>query len=137
MKPELSAECWRCGVSPGDFTHIFWTCPKIQQYWTEVLDLIGLVALITVPITMEVCLLGLIETLVPTVAGRTLIGLLLFYARKNIAMNWKKPTMPSLAQWKRLVNESLPLYKDTYESRGCPLKYGKIWRTWLAEPTTA
>lgn len=82
--------------------------------------MINLVASVTLPMMMEVSLLGLIETIVPTVAKRTLIGLLLFYACKNFAMHWKKHTVPSLAHWKRLINESLPFYKDTYVNRGCP-----------------
>lgn len=24
-----SQSCWRCGYSPGDFSHVFWTCPAI------------------------------------------------------------------------------------------------------------
>lgn len=137
MNSEDSSECWRCGTSPGDFSHIFWHCPKVQQYWSEVLNLTNRVALPTLPQVMDVCLLGLIETLVPTIAKHTMIVLLLFYARKNIAMQWKKPTSPSLVQWKRLVNDNLPLYKDTYANRGCPLKFDKVWRTWLDELDTA
>lgn len=86
---------------------------------------------------MEVCLLGLVEAIVPTVAKRTLISLLLFYARKNIAMQWKKSSPPSLSRWKQLVNNSLPLYKDTYMNRGCPKKYDNVLRNWLEEPLTA
>lgn len=46
-------------------------------------------------------------------------------------MQWKKPNPPSITQWKRLVNENLPLYKDTYANRGCPLKFDKVWRKWM------
>lgn len=130
MNSDHSSECWRCGTSPGDFSHIFWQCPKVQQYWGEVLNLTNKVALTNIPQTMEICLLGLIENLVPTIAKRTMIGLL-FYARKNTALQWKKPNPPSSAQWKRLVNDSLLLYKDTYANRGCPLKFDKVWRNWM------
>lgn len=137
MNPTCPSECWRCGISPGDFSHIFWHCPKIQRYWSEVLDTVNRVASTTLPHAMEVCLLGLIETLVPTMAKRTLVGLLLFYARKNIAIWWKKPAPPSLTQWKSLVNNNLPLYRDTYFNRGCPMKYDRVWRTWLEDVETA
>lgn len=43
---------------------------------------------------MPICILGLIEQFIPTTAGRTLVGLLLFYARKAIALRWKKPPPP-------------------------------------------
>lgn len=127
----FSSECWRCGFSPGDFAHIFWHCSKLQQYWREVLDLTNKVASTNLPLQMEICILGLIENIVPTITKRTLTGLLLFYARKNIAIQWKKPNPPSITQWKHLVNDSLPLYKDTYANRGCPLKFDKVWRKWM------
>lgn len=86
---------------------------------------------------MPICILGLIEQFIPTTAGRTLVGLLLFYARKAIALSWKKTTPPSLTLWKQLINNSLPLYKKTYINRGCLLKYEKVWSKWLTDPSTA
>lgn len=86
---------------------------------------------------MSICLLGLVEQLIPTVAGRTMgygVGLLLFYA---ITLHWKKPAPPTSIFWKRLVNKNLPLYKDTYINRGYPKKYQMVWSKWLAEPSTA
>lgn len=78
MNPQHSPECWRCGSSPGDFAHIFWHCPKIQQYWREVLDLTNKVASTNLSPLMEICILGLLENVVPTIAKRTLTSLLLF-----------------------------------------------------------
>lgn len=70
MNPVLSPECRRCSTLPGDFLHIFWHCLRLQYYWSEVRDLINLVASVTILMTMEVCLLGLIETIIPTVAKK-------------------------------------------------------------------
>lgn len=83
MNAEHSSECWRCGTSPVDFSHIFWYCPEVQKYWTEVLALINLVASVSIQPSMEVCLLRLLENILPTVARRTLIGLLLFMPGKT------------------------------------------------------
>lgn len=44
------------------------------------------------------------------------------------------PSASSLSQWKQLVNNSLAIYKDTYMNRGCPMKYDKVWHTWLLNP---
>lgn len=89
MNADISPECWWYGTSPGDFSHIVWHCPKVRKHWEEILALIDLVASNLICPSMEVRLLGLVETIVPT--KRTLIGWLLFYARKNIAMQCKKP----------------------------------------------
>lgn len=103
---------------PGDFAHVFWTCLAIVGYWEEILLFINQVTAVPLQRPMSICMLGLIEQLIPTFAGRTLVGLLLFYARKAIALCWRKPTPPPLSLWKQLVNNSLPLYKDTYANRG-------------------
>lgn len=41
MNSSLSSECWRCTYSPGDFIHVFWSCPAIKLYWTQVLSVIN------------------------------------------------------------------------------------------------
>lgn len=76
--------------------------------------------LVGVPIfpSPKVCLLGLVEDQVPSLADRPLSGLLLFYARKTITLFWKKQAPPPLSLWKQHVDTVIPLYKDAY--RGCP-----------------
>lgn len=77
------------------------------------------------PMMVAVCLLWLVEDLAPTRAQRTLLSLLLFYARKALILYLKKKSMaPSLPYWKGLVNKMIPLYNATYLSRGC--KFGCI-----------
>lgn len=80
--------------------------------------------LLTVPIPMSVrvCLLGLVDEVVPSKAHRTLLDILLFYARKAILLHWKKAVAPTLSFWKGLVNSMMPFYKATYVSRGCGKK---------------
>lgn len=34
--PGTSDQCWRCKADKGTILHIFWTCPKLQHFWTEV-----------------------------------------------------------------------------------------------------
>lgn len=46
----------------------------------------------------------------------TLLGLLLFYAKKANVLLWKSPTPPTLEIWKSLINSTLPLCRATYNS---------------------
>lgn len=92
MNPDSPPGCWRCGGTPRDFAHIFWNCPAIVGYWKEVLTFITQVTTIPLQPSMSICMLDLIEELIPTVVGRTLVGSPLFYARKAIALSWRKPT---------------------------------------------
>ena len=129
--------CWRCADIPGDFMHIFWLCPKIVVFWREVLRMIATVTSIILEQEAEICLLGLVGENIVSVGRRTQVGLLLFYARKAIVLNWKKVEAPSVAHWKNVVNSNLPLYREAYWNRGHGEKYERVWANWIENPMTA
>lgn len=68
-----SAKCWRYGASRGDFKHIFWTCPYIAIFWGEVVYLLNTITSAPIPVSMSVCLLGLVEATVRTVSDRVFL----------------------------------------------------------------
>lgn len=126
-----AAECRRCTADNADFDHIFWQCQPIREFWKEVTHTIQKVLPVQVPVTVAVCLLGLVEEVTPRRAQRTMISLSLFYARKAILLCWKKRNPPTISFWKELINKALPFYKATYLRRGCPKKFEKVWQCWL------
>lgn len=134
--PTVSAECWRCSHVTADTDHIFWRCPKIQEFWTDVTSCITELISVPIPMNIKVCLLGLVDDIVPTRAMRTLLNILMFYGRKAILLAWKKPEAPTISVWKGLVNSMLPFYKATYESRGCVKKFDRVWQAWYKSNTT-
>lgn len=36
MYPEVSPNCLRCKFAEGSRIHMFWLCPCLNKYWTEV-----------------------------------------------------------------------------------------------------
>lgn len=36
--PSVSDAFNRCGLSPANHSHMFWSCPKLDQYWTYIFD---------------------------------------------------------------------------------------------------
>lgn len=120
-----AAECWLCTTNHADFDHIFWQCQLIQEFWKGVTRTIQKLLSVPIPVTVSVCLLGLVEELVPRRAQRTMISISLFYARKAILLCWKNPEPPTVSFWRNLIKKVLPFYKATYLSRGCP----KIWKS--------
>lgn len=62
--------------------HIFWDCPHIQAYWTDVLQCIQSITTIPLSPSVTICLLSLVDGSAPTRATCTILTLLLFYARK-------------------------------------------------------
>lgn len=126
-----AGECWRCAHSPADFDHIFWHCQEIREFWTGVTCTVQSLLQIPIPLTVSVCLLGLLEGIALRRAQRTLISISLFYARKAIICYWKRSESPTVSFWKDMINKALPLYKATYLSRGCPTKFEKVWQCWI------
>ena len=89
-----------------------------------------------VPLTAKVCLIGLVEEVVPSLAHRTLLNIGLLYGRKAILLKWKNSNAPTLSFWKGLVNSVIHMYKATYRSRGCDKKFKKVWQAWLDSSDT-
>lgn len=109
LGPIHSPACWRCSHPQGDFIHIFWSCPAISLICLQVLSVIQLITNISISPFSRVCWLGMVEDLSPRVTERTLIGLLMFYARKAIMLCWKKQTPTCLCLWKQLMIKTLPI----------------------------
>lgn len=83
----------------GDFFHVFWTCPIIAAYKNSVDDITGSVAHVPLTPSLIVCLLGLVDDLLTTTVGKTLIELLQFYSRKALTLHWKKPSAPTITYY--------------------------------------
>lgn len=94
--PSIPADCWRCSLALAAAEHIFCSCPQIQQFLTKDTPCISEVLMVPVPLTIRMCLLGLVEEVILSRAHRTLLNTLLFYGRKAILQRWKKPGAPDI-----------------------------------------
>lgn len=103
-----SALCSRCGMADGTFFHLMWECSPIKKFWSEVTAFIS----------------SLTQRIV------------LFCAKKSITIHWKSQSSPTIAFWLTTVNHAILLYKLTYEARGCPKKFLKIWDSWVSSEST-
>ena len=57
---DTSEMCWRgCGLV-GDFTHIFWDCPKILDFWKNIRKEIKLVLGIDFTLDLASYILGIV-----------------------------------------------------------------------------
>lgn len=128
--PTQSDRCPKCKGELGTFIHVVWSCPVIQQFWSEVVDVINSVGNLHIQMNPIILLLGVCDNLISNTHKRLFVFYTSFYARKTILIKWKQPDPPTVSQWKALVNSTLPLYKLTYINRKCPKKFSKIWGAW-------
>lgn len=121
--------CWRgCGLV-GDFTHIFWDCPKLIDFWKNVQKEIKLILGVNFTLDPALVILGIL----PDTLDRDLVSLmriLLLVAKKMITVNWLRPQPPNIVQWReRLKNvymmekitARLHLKMDLFAERWSPL----------------
>lgn len=76
-----SDKCWRgCGLI-GDFTHIFWDCPKLSTYWKGIQKEINNCLCITIPLEPSFIILGIFQNKIQD-HSKTYILKILFSQRK-------------------------------------------------------
>ena len=123
----VSAECDRCHQSPADLMHMFWLCPSIHNYWTEVFrTLSGVVGQVVEP-TPFGALFGVFPLLPSlTKSEKDVLAFITLLARRLILLNWKSPTSPSHAHLIRDTLHCVKLEKIRYLLQGSNKKFGKV-----------
>lgn len=51
-------ECWRCHNGEGMLTHMLWSCPKIQDFWSEIHKNVTKIIARDVPFSQRLYILG-------------------------------------------------------------------------------
>lgn len=129
--------CPRCKIDNGTLIHMLWKCPKLQRYWSEIISSINKIWNLTFVVDPKLCLLGWLDEELYTPHTYRAITRMLFIARKLIAKKWLSVTPPTHAEWVNTINETLLREKLTYQQRGSPAKFERIWDPWLEVPGLA
>uniref|UniRef100_A0A803K3V4 Reverse transcriptase domain-containing protein n=1 Tax=Xenopus tropicalis TaxID=8364 RepID=A0A803K3V4_XENTR len=95
-----SKECWRGCGQDGTHVHIWWECPKLASFWTQVFDLINKVLECPVHKTPLTALLNLDLDFLKYSQKRLVVHFL-EVARLLIAQRWKTDLPPAISE---LVN---------------------------------
>lgn len=110
-----SAECFRgCGQT-ADFLHFYWTCPTVQDFWANIGSFISSALDLPNIVNPQNYLLGIFGDLTIPSKAKRLLRILYFYAKKSLLLTWKGSATPPQSLWLKLVNDSLPLYKLTFD----------------------
>lgn len=136
FKPDQNPQCPRCDNSSCTFFHLFWSCPVIQEYWSQIVKFIHDEMGSPLTLCPKQCLLGIFPDPDSDKFHKIFLQESLFMARLLIARKWLQPLPPTLQEWISAVNTVLPYKKEIYAHRGCPAKYGKIWDAWLGNAST-
>ncbi len=108
-------------------SHCFWSCTKIQQFWTGVLKELENIFCCSLQIGPMTCLLGMSQELPPRFQGTHLFQILLHCARKCILVCWITDQIPSIAQWINTIKSLIPFEAFSTALKDKPFKFYKVW----------
>lgn len=91
--PSASNHCWRCGEEEGTLLHIFWSCPRLKDFWGEVRRITQEFTECNIP--EDAALFLLHHSKIPTKTyKKSLIRNLLNAAKACIPLYWKQQSPP-------------------------------------------
>lgn len=96
--------CWRCQVDRGALFHIFWSCPKLQHFWTFVRNIAQKFTDHRIPDDPAFFLLH-VSKIAAKQYKKPIVQHLLNAAKSRIPLLWKKQTPPSIGTWWHKVEE--------------------------------
>ena len=130
-KKDVSPVCPKCKTEIGDLTHCYWSCVKIQKYWSDILLEMQKILRKKLELHPVSLLLGLSDDRVTDRYQKRLYNVLTFCARKNILMHWITDKAPSVSGWHRTIMEYIPLDLLTCLLHSHSIAFEKTWKPFL------
>lgn len=102
---DATPDCWRqCGQQSANHHHVFWDCPKIQVYWSEIHNSLQDIFREDLPLDFKTLYLGCVPQDWLKV-DKYLMNILLVASKKAITRKWLQPESPTLGMWRDIVVE--------------------------------
>lgn len=120
--------CDRCGGSPCNLTHMFFSCPALTNFWQIYFDTISKVFAKIFHISPHIGIFGLPEEYTQyTTKELEVIAFTSLLAKRHLLLNWKSTTAPSSTQWIKETMSFLKVEKIRYTRMG---NLGKFYNKW-------
>ena len=124
-------DCWRsCNQKEANHFHVFWDCPVLQPYWTEIHKHLEKVFGIDIIYDFETLYLGKLPFSLLDSNDKKLILILLVASKKAITRKWLKPQPPTSEEWIEILHDIFKMEKLTYTLRSQEEKFFWIWTKW-------
>ena len=129
--PNVTDSCNRCKQSPADHSHMFWFCPRLAIFWSEIFKTLSTAYNTTISPEPLLSLFG--APLQPLASGvmRTVVAFTTLLARCLILLNWKLPRPPSYSSWVKEVLLTTRLEKLRFYLKGFLNSFETTWRPLL------
>lgn len=130
--PTIDPSCDRCGLTPTSLGHMFWTCPKLTNYWNTLSHTLSDVLRRPIQLEPLVAVLGVVDT--QKIQRRTekyAISFVCLMARRLILLNWKQKMAPSHLQLKHEILKYLDLEKIRLSLQNQEEQFDETWKPFM------
>lgn len=125
-----NSECWRqCQTDNANHHHIFWSCPALVSFWTNVYHTIQEVLQSTFPFRFDILYLGNFPQEIGP-KDRKLVSILLAASKKAITRKWLQQQAPLIDDWFDIIYDIYKMEKLTYFLKLRQDVFVSIWSKW-------
>lgn len=129
INPKIPSTCWRCSKEVGSLLHIWWECPLIIKFWTDIYRYIAQITTLRLDFSPAQALLHHF-TLPMKTYHKSLTLHLLNATKLTIPVLWKSPNPPTLADWLRRVNKIESMEELIHQAHDPSKVYRNTWACW-------
>lgn len=127
--PATSDRCWKCQADRGALFHIFWSCPRLNHFWTTVRHVTQKFTDHKIP--DNPAFFRLHTSRIPAKCyQKSIVRHLLNAAKACIPFLWKNSMPPSIGTWLHKVEDIKKLEDPILTAQNKQEKHSKAWRLW-------
>lgn len=124
----MDENCSRCHSSPATLTHMFWSCPSLDQFWSGVYKTLSQIIGIVFEPNMHTSIFGTVPGYpVGLSRYKDVLAFSTLMARRQILLLWKSSYPPKVSVWLTDLMIYLKLEKIKYALRGSDDLFYRIW----------
>ena len=130
--PDTNPSCPRCKGQPANHIHMFWSCPAITTFWSEIFQAFTKIFDKKVNPNPLIAIFGVTP---PTCSlssnAQDVIAFTTLIARRCILFNWKQQFPPSFAKWIKETLFFLKLEKIRFTLNKTIQLFSKTWSPFI------
>lgn len=98
--PSIDPTCDRCRQAPATLLHMFWSCPKLDNFWQSIFKTFSEVLQVPIELTAITAIFGITpEDTHRNRQAQNMIAFATLIARRLILFKWKEKFPPTFKMW--------------------------------------
>ena len=132
--PSVSSQCDKCCTAEGSLAHLFWFCPKLYNFWSNIFQWLSTAYSGDIQPNCDLAILGCsAETLKLPYDTQTALHLGMVVAKKLILLTWKSTSPPCFTHWLNEMFSVIQMEKLRHHKGNTQKRFERTWGPALAQ----